>query len=179
MPVTALAPSNTPRWWLDYTANGDSHSMLMRATSDKTAAQVSTVFSDLLGLFTADNIYGITPSGLRHAAEGSDVSLPATYTGGTSFGSGSAIDTDLRAKTFSFTGRDDAGHKVRLFVFGAKSGANGNYRIDRGENFIMDSIEDYLTALNGFFNTISGGHPIWNLYANTGWNDHWIRRARG
>lgn len=153
--------------------------MMMRATSDKTAAQVSTVYSDLLSLFTADNIYDINTTGLRFAVEGSDVSLPATYTGLTTFGSGSAVDTDDRAKTFSLTGRDDGGHKVRLFVFGAKSHANGNYRIDRGESFIMDSVEDYLNALNGFFNTINGAHPIWNLYVNTGYNDHWIRRARG
>jgi hypothetical protein len=179
MPVTALPPDNTPRWWLDYVANGDSHSMLMRAAAGKTAAEVSTVFSDFLGLFTTDNLFGITVTGLRHANEGSDVSLPETYTGTTAFGSGTAVDTDNRAKTFSFTGRDIFGHKVRLYVYGAKSGANGNYRIDRGESFIMDSVEDYLNALDGFWETINGSHPIWNLYANTGFNDHWIRRARG
>lgn len=179
MPVTALPPSNTERWWLDYTVNGDAHSMLMRTTDGQTAAAVSSVFEDFLALFTSDNIYGITPTGLRVALKGSDVSLPATYTGASSFGSGTAVDTDLRAKTFSLTGRDASGHKVRLFVFGAKSGANGNYRVDRGENFIMDSVEDYLTALSDHWQTIAGLHPIWNLYANTGWNDHWIRRARG
>lgn len=179
MPVVALPPSNTPRWWLDYTVNGDPHSLQMRTTSDKTNVQVSSVYNDLLSLFTADNIYDINAVGLRHAVEGSDVSLPAVYTGSTSFGSGSAVDTDLRAKTFSFTGRDDSGHKIKFQIFGAKSGANGNYRIDRGESFIMDAVEDYLNALNGFFNTINGAHPIWNLYANTGWNDHWIRKARG
>jgi len=179
MPVTALPPSNTPRWWLDYTVNGDTHSMMMRTTSIKTEAQVSDVFSGFLDLFTTDNIYTVDVVGLRKAVEGSDVTLPATYSGTPNFGSGSAVDNDNRAKTFSWTGRDDSGHKVRLFLFGAKPSANGDYRIQFSESFILHAVVDYLNALNGFWNTINGAHPIWNPYTNTGWNDHWIRVARG
>lgn len=179
MPVVALPPSNTPRWWLDYTVNGDPHSLMMRATSIKTDAQVATVYADLLALFTTSDIYAIAVTGMRKAAEGSDVTLPATYAETTAFGTGTAVDNDNRAKTFSFTGRSDDGHKVKLFIFGCKPTANGDYRIQVGESSTIDDVVTYLNNLNGFFNSISGGHPIWNAYGNTGWNDHWIKKARG
>ncbi len=179
MPVTALPPSNTPRWWLDYTVNGDAHSLMMRATALKTESLVSDVYSGFLDLFTSDNIFLIDVTGMRKAAEGSDVTLPATYTGTTAFGSGSAVDNDNRAKTFSWTGRDETGHKNKLFLFGAKPSANGDYRIQFGESSILESVVDYLQALNGFWISIAGNPMIWNKYTNTGWNDHWIRVARG
>ncbi len=152
---------------------------MCRTTDLKTESQVSSVISGLLDLFADTDIYEINFVALRKALEGSDVTLPATWTGNTQWGTGSAVDNDNRAKTFSFTGRDDSGHKVKAFVFGAKFVANGDYRVQVGENAEIDSIVAYLGALNGFFLTINGSPAIWNQYANVGFNDHWIRVARG
>lgn len=179
MPIAALPPNSTDRWWLDYTVNGDAHSMLMRAGSTKTAAEVSSVFSDFLTLFTINNLYEVNVVGMRHALNGSDVSLPATYTGDTQLGSGTANTTDMRAKTISFTGRDQTGHKIKLYMFGVKFQSNGDYRIQRGEDVAVGDLLNYLAALDGFFDSINGLHPIWNQYANVGFNDHWIKRVRG
>jgi hypothetical protein len=118
-------------------------------------------------------------TGMRKALVGSNVTLPQTYLGTTQFGAGTAIGNDFRAKTFSFTGRDDTGHKIKLFVFGAITQADGDYRLQVGTDTHIDQVVDYLNALNGFWNTINEGHPVWNAYANVGFNDHWIKRARG
>ncbi len=179
MPLTPISPSNTVRWWLDYTVNGDAHSLMMRTGTGATAAEVSSVFTDFFTLFTTDLLYGITVTGLRRASVGSDVTIPQTYSGTTSFGSGTAFDTDLRAKTFSFTGRALDGHKNKLFVYGCKIGANGDYRIQVGENGAIDDVIAYLQGAVSYWRAISGEQTIWNGYANTGWNDHWIKVARG
>jgi hypothetical protein len=177
--MAALPESNTTRWWLDYTVSGQAHSMLMRTTTDKTAAQVSTVFSGFFDLLDTASVYQIDVTGMRKALVGSNVTLPQTYLGTTQFGAGTAIGNDFRAKTFSFTGRDDTGHKIKLFVFGAITQADGDYRLQVGTDTHIDQVVDYLNALNGFWNTINEGHPVWNAYANVGFNDHWIKRARG
>jgi hypothetical protein len=179
MPVVALPPSSTKRWWLDYTVNGDSHSILMRADAGQSAAQVSGVFSTLLTGFGDANLYQYDVTGLRYAEVGSDVSLPAPYTGDAQFGTGTAVSTDQRAKTLSFTGRDVAGHKVKFFMYGIKMQAQGDYRISIGEDVAIGAAITYLTNLTEHFWTIAGLQPIWNGYANVGWNDHWIKRARG
>jgi len=179
MPVTALPAHNTNRYWLDYTVNGDPHSLMMRDFGGLSASAVSAIFNDLLSLFEADDIYDINPTGMRFAVAGSDVTLPRTYSGGSTFGTGSASDTDQRAKQWSFTGRDDSGHKVRIFIFGAKFSANGDYRVQVTENARIEAIVDYLNALPTSFCTINAKKAVWNAYANTGYNDHWIKVARG
>jgi len=178
MPVGALPPNTTKRYWLDYTVNGDSHSMLMRVLDTVSDVVAKDVFSGLIDLIDASTFYAINPTGMRVAEAGSDVTLPAVYDGSAIGGNGTAFDTDFRAKTYSFTGRDPSGHKTRLFIYGAKASANGDYRIQVGENSIIETIVDYLNALTNCFVSINGRRAIWNQYANTGYNDHWIKKAR-
>lgn len=178
MPVTALPASNTPRWWLDYTVNGDTHSLQMRLPTGGTDADAEAVFSDLLALMDTNAFYLWNILGMRSAAVGTDVSLPATYGGPTAAGSGSSTDGDFRAHTYSLTGRDAAGHKIKVTLFGAKLQANGDYRIQNGENASTDVLIDYFAALDMKFVTINALQPIWNNYVNTGWNDHWIKSRR-
>jgi len=178
MPVTRLSPSNTARWWLDYTVNGDPHTIQMRLPSGGTDADAESVFTDILGLMDASAFYGWSVIGMRHAVAGSDVSLPATYGGPTSAGAGSSTDNEFRAHTYSLTGRDAEGHKIKVTFFGAKLQANGDYRLGHGENSITDALIDYFVALDGKFVTINGLQPLWNNYVNTGFNDHWIHSRR-
>jgi len=178
MPVTALPPSNTVRYWLDYVVNGDPHSMQMRIPNGATDGDVADVFSGLLDLMDTNAFYLWDVVGMRKADKGTDVSLPVTYAGTMAAGSGSSVDGDFRAHTYSMTGRDASGHKVKVFWYGAKLQANGDYRIQNGENASTDVLIDYLTALSGFFVTINALQPIWNNYVNTGWNDHWIKSRR-
>lgn len=179
VPVTALPASNTNRYWLDYTVNSDPHSLMMRDFGGLGAAAVSSIYSDLLSLFSTDDIYGIGVTGMRFAVAGSDVTLPRTYSGTASFSGGTAFDTDRRAAQYSFTGRDDSGHKGRIFIFGAKFSANGDYRLQVAENARISDVVDYLNALPTSFCSINGKKMVWNAYANTGVNDHWVKKARG
>ena len=177
--MPALPAHNTERWFLDYTVNGDLHHLLMRTPDGATEAGVSSVYSDFLALLSSASVYGIDVVGMRFASHGSDVTLPATYTGTIHFGAGTAVANDFRAKTFSFTGRDASGHKIKLFIFGAITQADGDYRLQVGTDSHIDACVAYLNALTSYWYTIAGLKPVWNHYANVGFHDHWIKRARG
>lgn len=179
MPITALPPSNTPRWFMDYAVSGVNHTLMMRANDLKTASLVSSVLDGLFQLMDVGNLYTIDTISLRHAAEGSDVTVPETWSGASSYGGGTAFDTDNRVRAYSFTGRSLDGHKCKFFIYGALIGAEGDYRIDTGSNAGISDAIDYLNALNGFFISISGEPVVWNPYANVGWNDHWLKVLRG
>lgn len=179
MPITPLPPTNTERWWLDYTVNGDAHSMLMRTVLGIDPAVVSDGYADFLEAMGVGALYGINVTGLRRAVIGSDVTLPQLYTGSTPIGSGTGVAGDDRAKVFSFTGRDVSGHKARVFVYGAKVSADGDYRFDLSENADVIAGLTQLKATVDMFLSINGLPVVWNDYVNIGYNDHWIKQARG
>jgi hypothetical protein len=177
--MAPLPANSTERWYLDYTVNGDLHHLLMRTPPGASESGVSLVYQGLFDLLDSANIYQVDVIGMRFSSQGSDVTLPAAYTGTLQFGAGTAVGNDFRAKTFSFTGRDASGHKTKFFVFGAITQAEGDYRLQQGANSAIDAVVLYLNSLTGYFVTIAGLKPIWNHYANIGFHDHWIKRARG
>jgi len=178
MPVVALPPNNTERWWLDYTVNGDTHSWLMRTEDDADPLVVSDVFGDLINNFTDASFYSWSALGLRRALRGSDVTLPFTFTGTPPSFTGTAVSTDDRAKQLSITGRDLSGHKARFFLFGAKLVSNGDYRTITAESAEVAAFLAALSATPTFFLSINGLSVSWHPYVNIGWNDHWVKQAR-
>jgi len=176
--MAALPPSNTVRYFLDYTVNGIEHTIQMRVGAGATDGGASSSFSAFLATLSP-NFYLINVIGMRKANLGSDVTNPVTYTGTTSFGSGTASDNLARAAFLSFVGRSTDGRRVRIFVYGTKITAEGDYRVDVSEAAEVDSAVFLLNSATGVFLTISGLQPVWKAYANEGVNAYWQRRSRG
>jgi hypothetical protein len=109
---------------------------------------------------------------------GSNVRNPATWGGGSSYGSGTAIDSLTRAQAIVFTGRDPLGHAVRSFFYGAKGISDGDYRTSLGENSAVDNAITTLQSLTTTFLTIGGGVPVWHNYANITIPIHWQKKLR-
>ena len=174
-------PTATARWWLIYNNNSTEHRLMMRTANAATNIIVSGFFSTLLGHLAA-NLNSTTVLGMEHAIQGSNVRNPATYTGTVSFGGGTEASQDVRPRFWSFTGRGADGAKTKIFVFGTKAMSEGDLRVDTTESALVAAAVNFLNTTTGAFLSITGLQPIWHLYANVGFNDHWTkvyRRAGG
>lgn len=179
MPVTPLPPSNTERWFLDYTVIDTHHVLIMRtadAVSDGAAAEALDTFLSAI----APGCSAITIDGLRHAAATSDLTFPASTTGlSATYGSGvgQLIDIPLQA---TFTGRSTDGRKARVGMFGWDAQTDSSWRYTTAENANVAATIAALNSLSasGFFVSISGGGVIYHPYMNIGYNDHWVDKRR-
>ena len=170
-------PKGTARWWLVYNNNSTEHRLLMRTANAATNIIVSGFFQSLLNA-VAGTLNSTTVLGLEHAIQGSNVRNPATYTGTVTFGTGTEAAQDVRPRCWSFTGRTTDGVKSKLFIFGMKQTAEGDLRVDTGESTAVANAVTFLNTTTGAFLGITGLQPIWHLYANVGYNDHWIKVYR-
>lgn len=170
-------PKATARWWLIYNNNSTEHRILMRTANAATNVIVSGFFQSLFGA-VAGTLNSTTVLGMEHAIQGSNVRNPATYTGTTTFGTGTEAATDGRPRTWSFTGRCNDGVKTKLFIFGVKAAGEGDLRIDTTESTNVANALIFLNGTTGAFLGITGLQPAWHLYANIGYNDHWTKEYR-
>jgi hypothetical protein len=180
MPVTALNPWNTERWFYDYTVLGDQHSLMMRTPDTLDAASAGEQIDAFLSAIEG-GLIEITTVGLRVARAGSNITnnegtvgLAATY--GT--GAGSQINAPLQV---TFVGRSNDGHKARVGIFGWDGQTDDSWRMTVIENADVAAGVTFLQAItgSGFFTSISGEPVVWHPYANIGYNDHWVKAARG
>lgn len=180
MALSALDPSNTDRYWLDYSANDEQHSMLQRTAEGKSASEAAEAF-DIFLLSIDGNLTTITIIGMRFAPAGSNITNPVDTTGlaGTyGSGVGSVINVPLQ---ITFPGRSSDGRKNFISVFGWTSANDDSWRILTSED---EDVAGGVAALNtlssgGSFVTISGNRAFYKPYANVGYNDYWVGQARG
>ena len=180
MPVTPLNPFNTERWFYDYTVLGDQHSLMMRTPNELDAGSAGEQIDAFLTAIEG-GLIEITTIGLRVARAGSNITnaegtvgLAANY--GT--GAGSAINAPLQV---TFVGRSNDGHKARVGIFGWDGQTDSSWRMTVVENSDVLAGVTFLQAItaSGFFTSISGEPVVWHPYANIGYNDHWVKVARG
>ena len=180
MSVAALDPSNTERWFYDYSVGGYQHTLLMRTAAASNAIDASEAINTfLVNLNTYLAV--ITSVGLRVALVGSNVTNPQPLTSieGT-YGTGAqgAIYSPVQT---TWTGRDNTGHKGRVGMFGAANLNDSSYRITSAESGdIADAVEALGTlSASGFFVSIAGHRLFFHPYANVGINDHFVKQRRG
>jgi hypothetical protein len=176
MPLTDLSPQNTERWYLDYTVGGIQHTLIMRTAIPYSDANASTAMA---GLLTAMStlLNQLTVVGLRKSVQGSNVTNAATWSGASTYGTGT-LPNNSRARFLSFVGRDSLGYRVRATVFGAAGTLDDNYRMTRAESTLVAASLDYLAARTNDFVTLAFNHPTWKQYANAGYNAYWQRQVR-
>lgn len=175
--MTPLPPNNTERWFVDYSVSGTAHTLLLRAEAPTDASTVSSFVSDLFGALTT-NLYATTISGLRKAAQGSDISLDQPYTGTTEFGADAAGD-GFKPAFIAFQGRSEGGRPVKLTIFGYKDiGDVGDYRFVPGAGSSIADAQAVIEATAGFPCAIDANNVIWKTYVNCGFNAYWQRQAR-
>lgn len=180
MPVPALDPSNTERWFYDYTVLGNQHSLMMRTPDVLDAASAGEQIDAFLSAIEG-GLIEITTVGMRVARGGSNITNPEGTVGlsanyGT--GAGNVINAPLQV---TFVGRSSDGHKARVGIFGWNGLVDDSFRMTVVENADVLAGVTFLQAItsSGFFTSISGEPVVWHPYANIGFNDHWVKEARG
>lgn len=176
MPVIALPPDSTPRAYLDYQVGGHVHTLLVRTVEGATDAEVSDDIEEVIEAVQPLLLATVFVA-FRRAAEGSNVSLPATWGGSTNWGTGTAEESQT-ADFYSFTGRDVTGHKVRYDFFGRSVPVNDDYRIPAGDDTSVAATIAAIQSTEAAFLTIGGRTPLVNGYANMGVSGYWQRQLR-
>jgi len=175
--MAPLPSNNTDCWFLDYQVATTTHTMLVRAVPGTTNAQASTAIDALLTEL-ANTHYLMTVIGLRQRPAGSSITNPATWTGASTFGTGTAPKASA-ANFWDFIGRSHLGSRARLSVFGAKATVYGDdYRINPGESAEATAALAVLVASTQFFIAIDGTKPTFYPYVNVGENAYWRNHIR-
>jgi len=180
MPVTPLPPSNTERWFLDYTVMDVEHVFIMRAADVLPDADATEAFDTILTIL-APNLITLIPVGLRHAAAGSDLTFPASMTGlAASYGAETETPINIPLQS-TFTGRSPDGRKARVGFFGWAGQNDASWRYTTAEDAVVAAAVSSLNSLSGSgrFVSISGAAVTYHPYMNVGYNDHWVKEARG
>jgi len=175
--MAPLPPESPERWWLDYSTCGESHSLQMRCEDGATATDASTAFDNFLTSIDSQ-VYELTVDGLRRAANGSNISLPAVWSGEPTYGSGDGPH-DHSAAYVDFIGRSIGGRRVRAAVFGGINFSVGaDFRVSAGESTVVEDALAALVAAEGFWIAIDGLQPVWHSYFNIGPNAYWRNKIR-
>lgn len=173
---TALDPSNTARAFMTYQVNGAVHTMMVRVGDTVSDGTISEAVGALLDAMDS-LLYGSLFVKFERSAPGSNIRLPATWSGPTEWGDGEA---DQNAPTaWSFTGKGTSGHKFALQIFGRSTEQNNNWRLAAADDSAIAAALAALETTEDVFNNINGDAPIYNQYANQSMNAYWQRKARG
>lgn len=175
--MAPLPPSNTDRYKLIYSTAPFEHSITMRVQPTVTAAQASTFYDGFLAQLIP--LLGvITIVRLEKANINSDVFNAVTWSGAATYGSG--VPANIQEPAFiSFVGKSLQGRRVRVTVFGITGVTQQDYRFQAGENAAADAARAVLATGTDRWLAVDGIKPVWNGYANLGFNAHYQRKLRG
>ncbi len=177
MPLAPISPDNTQRFWVDYTVCGYQHTIQMRAGSTVEASDASAQMAALFAVFDS-SLYECAIDGFRSAAPGTSISVPETWTGDASYGSG-AGSPHKTAWYYGLIGRGPTGRKVRVYLFGAiLEDYGGDYRISSAENALVGDAITALTSDGDMWLDVDYQVPVWHTYINVGPNAYWRNKIR-
>lgn len=174
--MAPLSPSNTLRYFADYSVGTVEHTAVIRANAVLSPATMGTqldqVFTALAGQLSS-----ISFVRLRVAVVGSNVTNPVICgIEGNTYGAGVA-GTLEKATSLNFVGRSTAGRRSRFSIFGYK-GAPSDFRLTSAE---AAAIGTALLTINGGVNSwlaIDGLKAVWYPYADVSYNAYWQRQLR-
>lgn len=176
MPITALPPESTARAFFVYHTVGEDHTIMGRCDGSMSDADVSSHFSAFVDAMDP-LLFAATFVKMERSDLGSNVRVPAVYTGTTEWGSGVG-DPDEVPFFFSFTGKSADGHKARVEIFSRGRASGDAWRIaEVDDSAIADALTELRTTA-AFWNSISDVGVIWNSYANKSVSQHWVKNAR-
>ena len=177
--MAPLPSNNTGVVFLDYSVAGESHTVQIRYADPSTAVDAMDTLDDILAAAAA-SFRQITIEGARHRAEGSNVTLPLTWTGAATYGSGGGSRFET-AYYMDFIGRSPDGRRVRLSLFGLAVPADTigeDFRLSTSDSGVVANVVTVLNTATTTAVAIDGGEPVWYDYANIGTNAYWRNRFR-
>lgn len=174
--MAALDPNNTARAYVDYEVAGQEHTFMTRIVEDATDAEVS---AEISSVFTAWGplVFLCTFLRFRRSIIHSNVTLPSTWTGAATWGSGVGPANTV-PNFWSITGRDVLGHKVRWDMYGKGASFNSQFRLQAADDSTVEAVIAAIDATEGTFVTIADRTPLLNSYMNEAVSAYWQRQLR-
>lgn len=175
--MAPLPTESTARYWIDYTTSYGSHSMQFRVGTGATDEGFQLFAQGLLDLLTPVLTVGWAVTGVRRASDNSTISLPATVSLSADVSTTPLLETDA-PRFVSWVGRGPAGRRVRLYLYGSTIGIDKNYRKTFNELPLIQAVVNHFNDNPTYVRTIAEDVPIWNRYANLGYNAYFQRKRR-
>ncbi len=177
--MAPLPIDSTPRFWLDYTDGIFDHTMMFRYSASTTLSDVMGGVDNFLNQLSPD-LYEITILGARAAASGSNVSLPVTWEGAGTYGSGGALAVTA-PRELTFLARASDGRRSRVSVYGLKLSTPDTYRFNPDDDSAIDSAVAALALMASSSQWISiSVHALTvYTYVDVNFNSYWERKSRG
>jgi hypothetical protein len=177
MPLPPVEPSNTQRYWVDYTVAGHGHTLQMRTTDTVLDADAGATMAAFFAALTSQLLV-LTIDGFRKAEINSNISFPVVWPGDDTYGAG-AGDPYQSAHFMDFVGKGSGGRRVRASVFGvALEQFGGDYRMSAAESTVVADTIAVLTSDVEMWLDIGLNNPVWHNYANMGVNAYWRNKIR-
>jgi hypothetical protein len=164
---------------VDYNDGENDHSLQVRFLAPDTTLAIAMTYAGEFFEAIEDFLYEITINGARFAAAGSDISLPATWSGASTYGT-DPMPTLLAPRETRWVGRTQNGRRVSFSVYGCKYTSPDTFRIvsdganlpNLGVVLINDASDD------GAFVAIDGFRPTMKNYVDVNFNSYWEAEAR-
>lgn len=176
--MAPLPSNNTGVFYLDYTTEGEDHTLQVRFGTGSSALEAASVVNGFLSAVEAQ-LYTLTVRGARVRDLGANVTYPVDWDGDDVYGSGSTGHY-TSAFYMDFVGRSIDGRRCRVAVFGCKSLADSSgsdYRFSSATDWVAAGLAA-LEALPFCPVSISGEVVNWQQYANVGVNAYWRNHIR-
>ena len=177
--MAALPVESTARLFVDYSGNGENHTLLIRFGVGSSASEAMDV-ADALFTAVGPSLAITNITGARVADKGSTVTYPVTWTGASSYGTGPDRH-EQAAMYWDFIGRTIGGKRGRCAIFGvvaAFDGSEHDYRWDASDNAQVAAALVALRANPACPVGIDGDVLNWHDYANAGVNAYWRNHIR-
>lgn len=180
--MAPVPPNTTARVWLDYTSQGNEHSLLTRwnAQPQGIIPQVEAFYQDFLDALNSFRLTDWQVTGMRYSVAGTDFSLPYEAEPVLTPGQASP-NAASQAFSLNFMGRGaTSGSRVMWSVFGVNFTIDTDYRLSIAESTpIALAVAVLQVAANNGLVTVSNDAPIIYQYANQRVNAYWQTESRG
>lgn len=175
--MAPLPEDNTARAFLKYRVQGREHTMQIRVDATATDAEISEDVGALLEAMDT-NVSATQFVSFERAELGSNVRVPADWSGPSTWGTGADIGDESAPNFWSFVGKDAAGRRFRLDLYGRSVAPNDDWRVFAADDATIAAAVAALETTDAVFLTINGGGAFYKQYANMSVSQHWIDEAR-
>jgi len=178
--MAPLPANNTARLFLDYNDGLNDHTLMWRF--NESFSSLSACKDALSAFLTAlsPKLYLWTVTGARASEQGSSVSLPTTWTGDATYGTGT-LPANQAPRELRWQGRSNTGRRVSFSVYGCNLTTPDDFiiRIDDNPDFDATIAQLILAADVSAWVAIDNNVPLVYQFIDVNYNSYWETQARG
>lgn len=175
--MAPLPPNNTDVYFVDYEGSMGERTFQVRAVGGSDEAAVVVQIRNFIETLRPALYTSTVFTGCRKRDVGTNVSYPLSWTPIAGTAAGTLAQADY-PRYIDFVGRSRDGRRVKITLFGTNLAISADYRLTEGENASILAAVQFLTSGANSFVTISGMSPLWERYANQGFNAYYQQEQR-